>query len=759
MSIKRLIPVMLMLIIGCQHVSAERAEAGQAGVDQEIPILPASMIETTTETVPNEQLDINKNALLKDPNELIRIKAANVLLFSDNPQARDFLINDVLNQANNSAARIAVCKALIQIKSSQESIINKEDFIQPLLGVFNTENDIEAQLAADAILIFEYEKIEKSLENIVMDATQPARTRINAIGALKKLPKMNAIIRLIRLVDDPEKQIAAEAEKALRSLSMPVGANRSERDIIIADLVGKGIDAFLLKRLKNQETLMQQIQVELESWQNIHLELLNKTYRSYSDDTAKGKFLVEHLVSPKAAVKLWALEQVSQRIQSTNPVLPNELNPILIGLISDQNRDVRLKTADLLALMRTLNSASPLLAQLKVETDEQVRGQLLDALGWVCFYALSPSSLFKISPEIRQQALNLAGTFLSDKDTNKAQIGARVMKKLLERNGLTPDEVSNRLNLFVGTYNEQEDEPNEPLRGALLNAMAGLVAEGSACKAQTGKLFEPFFRDALDSKTDFVREAAVDGLANIDETKALIILRKKGFANDLSSNVRSKMTELAKNVGGSEDLYWLADKIGSNGESQLAWQAMFTIFGRSDADVLKKWTDQFTGDQSKFSVNQKIDFLNIVEQKAVDDDKREAQKKLAGIYYETGQFDQAAEYFGMLQITTQNPNEQRLFLSKQLDAYLRWPNLQLTAELIQNCLNQGDLELNGVIIQSIDNYLSNQPEGTDLNAVLKVLTDMDNSSSGPKWREQIKDWANRFMITSEPNEPGTIVNE
>ncbi len=752
MSIKRLYLVMLMLIIGCQ----------QASVSQEQPAEPANTSEVTVKAKPDEQLDINKNALLKDPNELIRIKAANLLLFSNNPQAREFLINDVLNQARNSAARMAVCKALIQTRSSKESVKNKEDFIQPLLCVFDTEIDIEAQLAAEATLIFEYEELEELLAEIITDAEKPAKTRINAIRALTLRltlrPDMNTTIRLIKLVDDPVRQVADEAEKALHSLGIPVGTNSKMRKEIIRDLILKGREPFLRDWLINQEAQMRQIRADLDSWQKSYLALLDKTYRSKNDDTEKGNFLIEYLGSPKAAVKLWALEQVSQWMQGTNPNLPKELEPILKSLISDQEKDVRLKTSELLALMRTLNSASPLLAQLKVETDEQVRGQLLDALGWVCFYALSPSASFKIPPEIRQQALDWAEIFLSDNDTDKAQIGARVMKKLLERDGLKPEEVDKKLNSLVERYNRQKNELDETLQGGLLNAMAALVAKDSACKAKAEKLFKPFFLEALSSKKDIVRETAVDGLSYIDETETLTTLRRKGFTDDPSPNVINKLIELAKRVGGKEDLNWLSGKIGVNSESQLAWQAMLRIFNDSDASVLNEWVDKLTGDQSTLSDSQKIAFLKIAEAKAIGEDKSEACEKLAGLFYRTGQFEQAADYLSRLQKADQTTKEEMIILSKLLDAYLRWPNLELAADLIKNRLSEGDLDPNDVIMRSIDNYLNNPPAGTDRNPVLEVLTEIKNSSPRPKWREQIKYWTGRFGTTNEPNKPETQVN-
>ncbi len=760
MGAKRLFLIVLLMIIGCQ----------QTGAGQDRSIVKSIIVGKSAESserdgqveASDEQLDINKNALLKDPNELIRIKAASLMLFSDNPQAREFLINEVLSQGKNSAARMSVCKALIQTRSSKESVKNKEDFIQPLLDVFDTEIDTEAQLAAEATLIFEYEEIEELLAKIVTDTEKPAKTRINAIRALTLRltlrPDMNATIRLIRLVDDPVRLVTDEAEKALHSLGIPVGTNSKMREVIIRDLILKGRDAFLRDWLINQETQMRQLRADLDSWQKSYIALLDKTYRSKNDDTERGGFLVEYLGSPKAAVKLWALEQVSQWMQGTNPNLPKELEPILISLISDQEKVVRLKTAELLALMRTLNSASPLLAQLKVESDEQVRGQLLDALGWVCFYALSPSASFKISPDLRQQALNEAEVFLSDKDTDKAQIGARVMKKLLERDGLEPEEVDKKLNSLVERYNRLKDEPDEALQGGLLNAMAALVARDSTCKAKAEKLFKPFFMEALSSKRDIVRETAVDGLSYIDETETLTTLRRKGFTDDPSPNVINKLIELARRVGGKEDLNWLSGKLSVNSESKLAWQAMLRIFNDSETALLNKWVDELTGSQSKISDGQKIAFLKIVEVKAVDEDKLKVCEKLAELFYRRGQFEQAADYFDRMRKSTQTTEEEKIISSKLLDAYLRWPNLELASDLIENRLSEGDLDPNDVIMQSIDNYLNNPPTGTDGNPVLKVLISIENSSPRPKWREQVEYWTDRFRKIEDPNKPEMPIN-
>ncbi|MGD8787739.1 MAG: hypothetical protein PVJ60_09970, partial [Phycisphaerales bacterium] len=159
MSTKRLYLTILILVIGCQ----------QAGIGQNAPVSPQNTTATASQTKPDEQLEIFRNALLTDPNEEIRIKAAGVMLGSENPLAREILLG-VLSQKNNSAARMAICKVLIRTRESQSSIPNLDDFIAPLLNIFDTEVAAEARLAAEATLLFEYDKIGPLIEQVVTEA-------------------------------------------------------------------------------------------------------------------------------------------------------------------------------------------------------------------------------------------------------------------------------------------------------------------------------------------------------------------------------------------------------------------------------------------------------------------------------------------------------------------------------------------------------------------------------------------------------------
>lgn len=750
MNVKRLCAAALFLAIVCQLA---RTAGGKGGLGQDQPTLPAK--ETTTETKPDEQLEINKNALLQGPSEEIRTKAAALMLFGENPLVRKILL-DTLRQTENAPARMAVCKALSQVRLAQKPIQNEADFVEPLINILNANEDTATtKLAAEATLMFEYDLIQKQLEEMATNTTLPAQARLNAVYVLKLYPDIRAAIRLISLVDDLDSKVAAAAQKALDSLGIPVGKDAETRKQDIDRLQSQGPVAFLRKRLIRLETEMRSLDTERSSWRTRYLSELSKRYDSIADEAAKTDFLAEQLVSSDQIVKLWALEKVYQsRVGSpSKTTLPAKLGPILISLISDQNGSVRLRTADLLSLMGELNSAEKLLEQLESERDDEVKTKIFVALGVaVSSASLSTNPPVKISPEIRDRTLAWAAKFLSETDPQKAQNGAEVIKKLLEQNGLTSDRIDKYLGLLAEKHRRQKTKTDGTLRGELLSAMAGLCAQRSICRAQAAKVFRPLFEEALkDEGTDVARQAAVDGLINIDRPSALSRLRKD-FVNDPSSVVRKKLIDLAGEVGGQEDLAWLAEKIGTTGEDQPAWQAMLKILRRSGLDTLSEWVTRFGSDssQNKASIEQKISFLEIAEQKALAENKpamlRSVRGELAELYSASGQFEQAAKYLEFVRQSAQTAEEKQAILPDLLDAYLRWPKIELAAKLVETCLLEKDLDPNSAIVRLIDDYLCNPPAGADISPIVQALFEIEikNPHSRPLWLGQLRRWAERL---------------
>jgi hypothetical protein len=717
----------LILITGSRHLC----------IAADKPVLPADTNTPPILAKSDDELDVI--ALLQGSSEEERVKAASVMLFSDNTLARKTLL-DALKQVKNSAARMAVCKALIQTRSSNESVKNKDDFVGPLLGVLDTELEAEAQLAAEAILIFEYDRIGKLLEDTATDASRPIKTRLNAIRALKLRPDMPATIQIIRLVDDPDKQVGAAAEEALRSLSIPVGRDAQTREtIIIPELRRKDKNEFLRDWLIRQESQIRLLRSDLDFWRGGYLAALDKLYGALADDAAKTAFLDEHLRSPKAEARLWALERAYEWRAAPGTRLPEKLGPVLISLISDPDRAVRLKTAAVLSVMGEANSAQSLLAQLEAEQDDEVATALFGALGDACYIAFLPNSTIKIPVEVRQQTLEWAEKYVVDPAPAKARKGAEVLRKLLGQDGLAPKDAEKYLALLAATYSRLKNDSDGILRGELLSAMANLCAPQSIHRVHARKQFGVLFEAALNDKTDFVREMAVDGLICIDKGYALGLLRN--LVNDPSAILRKKVIALAGDAGSVEnDFDWLSEKLGANADGEAAWQAMLKILQDSGAETWKKWADKLTSDSSKLSNEYKIAFLKAAEADAAGEFRLVIGGKLAGLYYTMGQFDPAADYLRMQYEAAKTKQEKEEILPKLLDACLKASKGETLAGLVEDYLSKADLDVSNNMMQSINDYFAQPPAGTDPAAILKALETVKVPRGRPKWQQRLIAW-------------------
>ncbi len=754
MSVMRLFFISIIIaIVGCQN--------SVGAVDE--PITLANTNGTSTEIKPDDQLMINKTSLLQGANEELRIKAATLILLSDNPMAREILI-EILRQPENTAARMAICKTLIQTKLSKQEIKNENDFIQPLLSVLNTENDEEAQLAAETTLIFNYDQIGNLLENLATDPNKPNKTRINAINALKIRSDMMAAIRLIKLVDDSNRQVANEAEKALSSIGISVGADPNSRRQNIDEIIKRGEVSFLQTRLSSQNSIIRAMRSQMNMWQKRYISELENTYKNISDDKVKGEFLAKYLKDSEVTIKEWALDKAYQWRNAPGPMgMPAELGPIFLNLISDQNKNIRLKTAKLLAISVDVNSVRPLLAQLEIENDNQVKSELLVALGEACYIAL-PNPPDKITPELaeeRKKILEWAAKFLFMEDVEMARRGAEVLKKLLKRDGLQPEDVDKYLNLLAERYNSQDNNPNTALKGQLLSAMTGLCAQDCTYKSKAGILFDPLFRKSLQDRTDFIREIAIDGLIYIDKPNALGLLRSRNdILNDPSEKIRKRLIELADEVGGKDDLSWLSEKINSNSEGEPAWQAMLKIFKGSDVNVIKDWTGQLTSQSGRIKLTdiRQIDFLRIAESKVGNEDKSIIRKKLAELYMKNSDYERASDYYNMLYKSAQTDEEKDTILPDLINAYLKSSKIDPVIEYFKQFLQENDIDPNNVMAKSIDSYFVNPNNGADPNEIYKRLSEIEITQPKPEWNKWLEVWAAQLNIAKETKKQKQNVN-
>jgi HEAT repeat protein len=712
----------------------------------------ASAMESAAKADTETQLKINQETLLRGATEDVRLDAAMVMLFSDSPRARQILI-DTLIQSDNKPARVAVCKALVAGREMRRQVQSKRDFIGPLAEVLKTEEGSTARSAAEAALLFSYDEIATMLEPMAKDASLPVKARLNAIYAMKVQLDIRAITRLVELVDDKNAQVASAARDSLRSIGVPVGKDARSRAQIIAELRARGMDRFQRDWMVREESRISDLEKERDLWRKMYLGALDKVYEGLGDEGQKGKLLTDCLGNSEEAVRLWALDKVSQWRIGTQSKLPAELGPVLAKLISDPSRDVRLATAKLLSLTGELSSPERLAERFKLEQDEDVKLEMFVALSAACHYALVPTSGVQLSPELRKQVLEWAAEYLSSEDAAKSYKGAEVMRKLLEPGGLTADEVAKYMDLLVERYKQPVQVDDGALRGELLGVMARLCGQ-SVYRQESARRFAGLFEQALSDETDLVREAAVDGLICVDRPRALKLLAKD-FASDRSQIVRGKVIDLAGEVGGKDDLLWLWERVGTNAESKVAWQAMLKIFNGCDVNAIEGWVGQFDSQTSKIKLadEQWISFLELAQRKAVAENRDEmvmnTRERLARLYSKAGQYEQAAEYLGKLREMAKTAKQKDVILGQLLEVYLRWPRVEAATQLVGNCLLEKDLGADSAVVRSIETFWDNPTGGADPNVVLKSLRKIKSAEQRPMWQSFMTRWSRRFGTAGE----------
>jgi HEAT repeat protein len=578
---------------------------------------PAPREELVSDPGVDAQLQINvyRTTLLESKSAKVQIDAASLLLSSENPGARETVL-EVLRRKDNPQARAAVCEALNPARAGPRFVRNKEDFLKPLLTILTSEEDATiTRPAAEATLLFGYSQVQPELERAVTDPALSLTVRMNIIYALKRHPDKAAVARLFSLLEGPEPALAEAARAALTSVGIAVN---HEPQKVWAELQQRGTEAFLRERLFWQERRVQELETSLSDWQKRYLSALSGQHDSLPD-ALKCAFLAEPLSSSEVIVRLWALDKLLELRNAKGTLNLSELEPNLLARISDPSRQVRLRTARVLAKMGELNTSRQLLEQLKVETDEPIKRELLVALGEACYAGSMVTAGHKVPEEVRKETLEWAVRFLNEPDAEKIRSGAAVIGKLLEQDGLKPEDVDRYLKALLARYSQLGTAGDPAMRGYLLGVMAGLCSTRSTCREQAAKLYGGSFDQGLVEKSEIVRQNAVDGCVNVDKPGALRKLLRENMGADASEAIRRKLIDLAGEVGGPQDLDWLAEKVGVAGEGELAWQAMLRIFRspRCDVDALIKCMTKvdFWAAAGRLALEQRIVFFSHLEQK------------------------------------------------------------------------------------------------------------------------------------------------
>ncbi len=711
----------------------------------------------------DEQLLINKNALLTGNDEQIRIQAAALMLESSNSSARSILL-EVLTDVNNPNSQNAICKALVRVNADRQ-IEDKQSFIEPLLKYLALQKDSAViKMAADSLLIFEYSTLEPALMATISDRSLPSQARQNAVYALRRQPDIRAIVTLINLLDDADPKVVETASQALDSLAIPaVKADQNTRRIIIEDLqrIGKEESLRYWQIRQSYEKQLNELKAQKQYWQDRCLTLLNDLYdHSTNDEIRKIELLSRSLTGNSAAEKLWALAKLKQWWVGTEPkskVLA-ELGPLLIKIISDENLQVRLNTAELVGLMPELDSAMALLSQHNKENNIEAKIAQFIALGHACAYAFSPQSSIKLDSSIRTDALNLAVEYLKEAQPVRARKGVQVIRDLLANDGIAPSQVDFYLESLVSQYDR--DNIDISLRSELLDVLASLCGN-SAYRQKSIERFKPLFEKALKDENEFVREAAVNGIINSGKSEALRSLRT-GFTNDTNANIRKKLIGLADEVGTAEDLEWLSARINDNSEGALAWKTMLKIFEVSDTTTLVVWYQRLK--KNNLSSPRQIIFLEILERKALAANDSSALldtwRQLAQLYTQAKQYSKATQTLASLLSRSNDPAEAEAVRAQLLFIYFESDQFAQAMNLLGQRLLESDIAVEEPLGKAVVDHINASENKDELVENLKKIN-IPQPGQRSQWLKLIESLdakpvpqANTVeSIPADPNQP------
>jgi hypothetical protein len=670
----------------------------------------AGEVSAPAESSIDLELRVLKSALLNGPDKQNRDDAAMVLLGRNEPEARQILI-EVLGVADNFAARSSICHLLIE---NSDTLVGKDIFLEPLIAILVEGDAISAKLAAEALDIFEYRAISTQFAELLRNPESSKQVRLNVISALKLWPaEKGAIFELVELLDDPDNEVVVAASEAL-PLWVPVNLSKQR----ILGYVGRmSHNAIIRQSMDYQEKELRRLEADLQRFQTLFLASLDREYEQL-DEIQRGSLLVARLGEELSVQKLWALDKIDQR--SAAVVLPDpDAGIALMKLISDADRQVRLKTANVLLGMSNLNPAEKLLGQLKVEKYADVKLAIFQAMGEACLFAFSPGSVIELPAAIKHETLVLAGEYLASADSAQAGAGAKVLRKMLELNGLEHGETEKYLKLLADRYVEAAGS-EDGLDGVILNAMAKLCVQGSY-KGKAAVLYRDYFVQALAvGKSEVTRKAAVDGLVNIDMASAFELFKAKGLYNDKLTAIRKATITLAKDFGKADDIDWLMKKLGQNGEGELSWEAVLSILESQKAAVAVQLAD-------KVEAAGQGNLLN----------------DLLAVALKLAQEEDAAN------LVAEITERQRIILLK---THLKAQNADQVAKLVTDLLAESDISANSEISVLISQFFASKVKAEAKNALFSELSavKIDPSAPRPLWAGQLKGWAEKYGFKITP---------
>jgi len=350
--------VMSLVVMGCAEpgVAARQVSVGAVTPDQ------------------REQLDDYRHLITDANSPRTRQYGAELMLKTGWPEVIDEL-RAIVEEGKDSAAHLAVAEAVARVDN------RPRDLIEPLIALLGSSEEAVRQAAGAALASYKDSGVARRMGELARDKEADFSQRLAAINALGRMSDKSAIDAMIALLDDDNAEIGAKTVAALhaatgidegqdaRAWKQWWQGNRNKtRQQWIRD-----VNASLSKRNKALEERLSSLQKRLA-------RTLNECYQ-LTPELSRPALLLSWLKDPLEQVRTLGLELITAAVKERR-LLSDELAAQIRQMVSDPSSRVRETVMVVLRYPPNYpDDLQLIVAQLRQETDSQVRQEILTTLG------------------------------------------------------------------------------------------------------------------------------------------------------------------------------------------------------------------------------------------------------------------------------------------------------------------------------------------------------------------------------------------
>lgn len=508
-----------------------------------------------------------------------RDEAAQRLVEIGSPATESILLNALVG--NDERTQNACARAIAHGR------VLDPRWIDPLVQMLGNDRMVDS--AAHALA--RYDSDPPAYEPLIRLARSKQQAdRIGIIDAVGQIVQKPVGEALIGIVGDPSEdaEVRSASAEALQNLSgqVALGADPQQWQAWWNARAADNLAVWRTHVLGEQHPTLQRLQSsDRDRLRQLKASMGNLLARQFDRLPAaeKPKMLLSLLSDPNPDVRRAGEDLVSAAVGAGQPI-PDEIHTQLMHLIGDAAPDVRIQAVRVLRSLGESNALDPILVQLQVEPNTQVKLDLLQAVA-----QLGNS---KAIPVVEQE--------LSDPSPQVAAEAARTLQSLaksIRDNPAQAKQVFDELQTLMQNRTGPPGMPNNApgsteLRAALVGAMAEL--SGGA----PDQAFDLFQRLIDPNEPASVRQAAVKGLPAVGERAGDYIARELDPGNEPNADVRRQAAIALGQLGSFNYAKQLDTASRSRYEPveavrEAAWKGFQSLLPAASIHDLEGWADSF----------------------------------------------------------------------------------------------------------------------------------------------------------------------